>query len=75
MHGLPFSYMQSYNQRHYLTGHLFQGRYKAILCDREAYLLEEVERQTEASRDIQSVCQSREVSFRRQDGVQRDGAS
>lgn len=40
MHGLQFTYTQYYNRRHHLTGHLFQGRYKAILCDREAYLLE-----------------------------------
>ena len=28
------------NRRHRRVGHLFQGRYKAILLDREAYLLE-----------------------------------
>ncbi len=33
-------YTQSYNRRHKKTGHLFQGRYKAILCQEEAYLLE-----------------------------------
>ncbi|MEZ0174379.1 MAG: transposase [Candidatus Reddybacter sp.] len=33
-------YTQSYNRRHHHTGHLFQGRYKAILVDKEAYLLE-----------------------------------
>ncbi len=32
-------YAQSYNQRHGLTGHLFQSRYKAILVDRDAYLM------------------------------------
>ena len=40
MQGLQSSYTQSYNRRHRKVGHLFQGRYKAILCDREAYLLE-----------------------------------
>jgi REP element-mobilizing transposase RayT len=32
-------YTQRFNQRHGLVGHLFQGRFKAILVDREAYLL------------------------------------
>jgi len=40
MHGIQGSYTQSYNRRHRKIGHLFQGRYKAILCDRDAYLLE-----------------------------------
>ena len=33
-------YTQSYNRRHNKTGHLFQGRYKSILVDEDAYLLE-----------------------------------
>lgn len=33
-------YTQTYNRRHNKTGHLFQGRYKAILVDEDAYLLE-----------------------------------
>jgi putative transposase len=33
-------YTQAYNRRHGLAGHLFQGRFKAILIDRDAYLLE-----------------------------------
>ena len=33
-------YTQAYNRRHNKTGHLFQGRYKAILVDEDAYLLE-----------------------------------
>ena len=40
MQGIQSSYTQSYNRRHRKVGHLFQGRYKAILCDRNAYLLE-----------------------------------
>ncbi len=40
MHGLQFTYAQYYNRRYEAAGHLFQGRYKAILCDRDAYLLE-----------------------------------
>jgi putative transposase len=33
-------YTQSYNRRHRRVGHLFQGRYKAILVDKDSYLLE-----------------------------------
>ena len=33
-------YSQYFNRRHEVVGHLFQGRYKAILVQREAYLLE-----------------------------------
>jgi putative transposase len=33
-------YTQRFNRRHGMVGHLFQGRYKAILVQKEAYLLE-----------------------------------
>ncbi len=33
-------YTQRFNRRHGLVGHLFQGRYKAILVQKETYLLE-----------------------------------
>ncbi len=33
-------YTQRTNRRHGLVGHLFQGRFKAILVERDAYLLE-----------------------------------
>ena len=33
-------YTQTFNRRHQRVGHLFQGRYKSILLDRENYLLE-----------------------------------
>lgn len=33
-------YTQASNRRHGRSGHLFQGRYKAILVDKERYLLE-----------------------------------
>lgn len=33
-------YTQRFNRRHALVGHLLQGRYKAILVQKEAYLLE-----------------------------------
>ncbi len=40
MQNLQFRYTRYYNRRYRKVGHLFQGRYKAILCDRESYLLE-----------------------------------
>lgn len=33
-------YTQTFNRRHGLVGHLFQGRYKGIVVDRDSYLLE-----------------------------------
>ncbi len=33
-------YTQGFNRRHRKVGHLFQGRYKAILVERDSYLLE-----------------------------------
>ena len=33
-------YTQVFNRRHKRVGHLFQGRYKAILVEKDAYLLE-----------------------------------
>lgn len=32
-------YAQYYNRRHNRTGHLFENRYKSILCDEDTYLL------------------------------------
>jgi putative transposase len=40
MQGLQQSYTLYFNRKYELVGHLFQGRYKDILCDRDAYLLE-----------------------------------
>ncbi len=40
MQTLQFTYSQYYNRRYNKNGHVFQGRYQAILCDRDAYLLE-----------------------------------
>lgn len=39
MQGLQQSYTQYYNRTHRKVGHLFQGRYKAIICDKDKYLL------------------------------------
>jgi REP element-mobilizing transposase RayT len=33
-------YTQAFNKRHSRVGHIFQGRFKAIIVDRESYLLE-----------------------------------
>jgi len=40
MQNILFRYTRYWNRRYNKTGHLFQGRFKAILCDRESYLLE-----------------------------------
>ena len=37
MRRLLSSYAQFYNRRHKRAGHLFQNRYKSILCEEEAY--------------------------------------
>jgi putative transposase len=33
-------YTQSYNKKHHRVGHIFQGRYKGILIEKESHLLE-----------------------------------
>ena len=39
MQGLQQSYTQYFNRKHHKIGHLFQGRYKAIVCEKDEYLL------------------------------------
>jgi len=39
MQGLQQSYTQYFNRKHRKVGHLFQGRYKAIVCQTDEYLL------------------------------------
>ena len=39
MQGLLQSYTQWYNGKYGVVGHLFQGRFKSILCDKREYLL------------------------------------
>ncbi len=39
MHALQSSYTNWYNRRHRRVGHLFQGRFKSYLVDRERYLM------------------------------------
>lgn len=40
MQVLQQSYSQYFNLKHRKRGHLFEGRYKAIICQKDAYLLE-----------------------------------
>jgi len=40
MHFINGSYTNYINKKHRRSGHLFQGRYKAIVVDRDNYLLE-----------------------------------
>jgi putative transposase len=40
MRRLLTGYAIHYNRRHHRTGHLFQNRYKSIICEEEPYLLE-----------------------------------
>ncbi len=40
MHHVITGYATNFNLRHRRAGHLFQNRYKAIICDLEEYLLE-----------------------------------
>lgn len=40
MHRLNGQYAQRFNRRHARSGHLFEGRFKAILIERELHLLE-----------------------------------
>jgi REP element-mobilizing transposase RayT len=40
LHNFTFRYTQWVNRRKKRSGHLFQGRYQALLVDRDAYLLE-----------------------------------
>jgi REP element-mobilizing transposase RayT len=39
LQGLQQSYTTYFNRKYGTVGHLFQGRYKAILCDKDEYLL------------------------------------
>jgi REP element-mobilizing transposase RayT len=40
MHYIKGSYTTYYNIRHHRTGHLFQGRFKSIVVDKDSYFLE-----------------------------------
>ena len=40
MHGINSTYTGYFNRGHNRAGHLFQGRYSAILVDKDAYLLQ-----------------------------------
>jgi len=38
MQGVQQSYTQYFNRKYEKVGHLFQGRYKAIVCEKDEYL-------------------------------------
>ena len=40
MQNILFRYTRYWNAKYKKIGHLFQGRYRAILCDKDSYLLE-----------------------------------
>jgi putative transposase len=40
MQGILQSHTQYFNRRHGKVGHVFQGRYRAILCEKDAYLIQ-----------------------------------
>jgi len=40
MHWFGTTYTQRFNRRHFRSGHLFQGRYKSILVQNDAYMLQ-----------------------------------
>lgn len=40
MQNLQFRYTRNFNIKYKKCGHLFQGRYKAIVCVKDSYLLE-----------------------------------
>jgi putative transposase len=40
MHGINSAYTGYFNREYTRVGHLFQGRYRAVVVDRDAYLLE-----------------------------------
>jgi len=40
MQSLLTGYARRFNRTHHHRGHLFRGRYQAIVCDRDSYLLE-----------------------------------
>ena len=40
LQSLLTGYARRFNKIHRRRGHLFEGRYKAIVCDRDSYLLE-----------------------------------
>lgn len=39
LQGVNQSYTMYFNRRYATVGHLFQGRYKAMLCDKDSYLI------------------------------------
>lgn len=68
------TYTQAYNRRHDVVGHLFQGRFKALLVDRDAYLLSlcrYVERNPVAAGLVPAAGDWRWSSYRAHAGLDR----
>ena len=66
-------YTQAFNRRHGLVGHLFQGRFKAILVDHDSYLLalcRYVERNPVAARLVSAAADWRWSSYRAHAGLE-----
>ena len=68
VHDLHSRYAQYFNHRHGRSGHLFQGRFRGLVIDRDAYLLEMVRYQRR--RDRQGVQVS---ELPRRDWLRRQG--
>lgn len=72
MRQLNGEYTRAFNRRHGLTGHLFQGRFHAVLVDRDAYLIEVcryVELNPVRARLVESPADWRWSSYRAHVGV------
>jgi DNA-binding MarR family transcriptional regulator len=60
-------YVLSFNLRHRRSGHLFQNRYKSILCQEDAYLLELAKRLKIAQPTVtQSVARGEKIVAEKQ---------
>lgn len=67
-------YTQEFNKRHERVGHVFQGRYKAILIQKESHLLEVsryVELNPERARAVRAPKEWRWSSYRGTSGIDR----
>ena len=68
MHALQSAYTQDFNHRHRRVGHLFQGRYKAFLVERDRYwvaLLRYIHRNPVEARVVRSPTRRRDAALAR----------
>ena len=76
MQSLLFRYTRYFNKRYGKIGHLFQGRYRAILCDKDVYLLELIRYihlnpiRAKVVRDVEKYLWTSHLSYL---GKQKDG--